>query len=189
MKTLLFLLAIVAVAAPEQQPSQSEPAAARRTRRRASWQRRTRRATRPRATHRHVRGQAGNRQSRTAHTPGVANGKPERCHTNPGIGAVTARGSKQIWPSTTTAYTLSMKGGPTRTITVTVEGSSPRAAAAEPRATSGGIRRLPDGKPDLSGVYGSAGLPQGTTPPPLKPGAEKFRIVREDRTMCAAGRR
>ena len=37
---------------------------------------------------------------------------------------------------------------------------------------------MPDGKPDLSGVYGNAGLPQGTTPPPLKPGAEKFRIVR-----------
>jgi hypothetical protein len=37
---------------------------------------------------------------------------------------------------------------------------------------------MPDGKPDLSGVYGNAGLPQGTTPPALKPGAEKFRIVR-----------
>ena len=32
--------------------------------------------------------------------------------------------------------------------------------------------------PDFTGVYGSAGLPAGTTPPPLKPGAEKFRIVR-----------
>ena len=37
---------------------------------------------------------------------------------------------------------------------------------------------MPDGKPDLTGVYGNAGLPPGTTPPPLKPGAEKFRIVR-----------
>ena len=37
---------------------------------------------------------------------------------------------------------------------------------------------MPDGKPDLSGVYGNAGLPAGATPPPLKPGAEKFRIVR-----------
>jgi hypothetical protein len=37
---------------------------------------------------------------------------------------------------------------------------------------------MSDGKPDLSGVYGFAGLPQGTTPPPLKPGAEKFRIIR-----------
>ena len=37
---------------------------------------------------------------------------------------------------------------------------------------------MADGKPDLSGVYGNAGLPAGATPPPLKPGAEKFRIVR-----------
>src|SRR4029453_15617314 len=96
---------------------------------------------------------------------------------DPGIGAGTARGSKQIWPSTTTANTLSMKGGPTRTITVTAEGSPPRAPGTKPRATSGGIRRMPDGKPDLSGVYGSAGLPQGATPPPLKPGAEKFRVI------------
>ena len=36
----------------------------------------------------------------------------------------------------------------------------------------------PSRVPDLTGVYGSAGLPQGTTPPPLKPGAEKFQIVR-----------
>jgi hypothetical protein len=37
---------------------------------------------------------------------------------------------------------------------------------------------MPDGKPDLTGVYGNAGLPPGTAPPPLKPGAEKFTIVR-----------
>ena len=37
---------------------------------------------------------------------------------------------------------------------------------------------MPDGKPDLTGVYNFAGLPAGTMPPPLKPGAEKFRIVR-----------
>ena len=34
------------------------------------------------------------------------------------------------------------------------------------------------GVPDLTGVYGNAGLPPGTTAPPLKPGAEKFQIVR-----------
>lgn len=96
-----------------------------------------------------------------------------------GIGAVTPRGSRQVTPSATTTYTLTMKGGPTRSVTVTVEGSVPgRAAAADARATSAGLSRMPDGKPDLSGVYGNAGLPQGATPPPLKPGAEKFRIVR-----------
>jgi hypothetical protein len=34
-----------------------------------------------------------------------------------------------------------------------------------------------DGKPDLTGVYGFAGV-RGAMPPTLKPGAEKFRIVR-----------
>jgi hypothetical protein len=96
----------------------------------------------------------------------------------PEVGAVTARGSKQVTPKATTRYTLTMKGGPTRMVTVTVEGTAPASAEATTAAGRAGLRRMPDGKPDLSGVYGNAGLPQGTTPPPLKPGAEKFRIVR-----------
>ena len=83
----------------------------------------------------------------------------------PDVGSVTARGSKTVTPSTTTTYTLSMRNGPSKTVTVTVQGSN---SAAK---TAGRV-------PDLTGVYGSAGLPQGTTPPPLKPGAEKFQIVR-----------
>jgi hypothetical protein len=72
-----------------------------------------------------------------------------------------------------------MRGGPTRSVTVTVQGTAPRAAATpSPATTPSTILRLPDGRPDLNGVYGNAGLPQGATPPPLKPGAEKFRIVR-----------
>jgi hypothetical protein len=98
----------------------------------------------------------------------------------PGIGAVTARGSRQVTPSATTTYTLTAKGAPPRSVVVTVEGSAPASATSAPPAASAttGLRRMPDGKPDLSGVYGNAGLPQGTTPPPLKPGAEKYRIVR-----------
>src|SRR5262245_9137789 len=96
---------------------------------------------------------------------------------DPGVGAVTPRGSRQVMPTATTTYTLSMKGGPTRSVTVTVEGTVPGSATAAD-TVRGSIPRMPDGKPDLSGVYGNAGLPQGTTPPPLKPGAEKFRIVR-----------
>ena len=104
---------------------------------------------------------------------------PSGVAIEPGVGVVTPRGSRQVTPSTTTTYTLTTKGGPTRSVTVTVEGAAPKpAVAAEAGARSGGIPRMPDGKPDLSGVYGNAGLPQGTTPPPLKPGAEKFRIVR-----------
>lgn len=104
---------------------------------------------------------------------------PSGVAIEPGVGAVTPRGSRQVTPKATTTYTLTMKGGPTRAVTVTVEGAS---SAPTSVATSGvrtsGISRMPDGKPDFSGVYGNAGLPQGTTPPPLKPGAEKFRIVR-----------
>jgi hypothetical protein len=103
---------------------------------------------------------------------------PSGVTIDPGIGAVTARGSRQVTPTVTTTYTLTMKGGPSRTVVVTVAGTTP-AATSEPAATpSFKLSRMPDGKPDLSGVYGSAGLPQGTTPPPLKAGAEKFRIVR-----------
>src|SRR5688572_1451913 len=104
---------------------------------------------------------------------------PSGVSIEPEVGAVTPRGSKQVTPTATIRYTLTMKGGPTRTVTVVVEGTAPAPSGA---ATAGvgrvGFRRMPDGKPDLSGVYGNAGLPQGTTPPALKPGAEKFRIVR-----------
>jgi len=97
----------------------------------------------------------------------------------PAIGAVVPRGSRQVTPSATTTYVLTMKGGPTRTVVVTVQGTAPAntASGASP-AASPKPGRMPDGTPDLTGVYNFAGLPAGTTPPPLKPGAEKFRIVR-----------
>ena len=96
------------------------------------------------------------------------------------IGAVTARGSRTVKPATTTTFTLTMRGGPSRTVTVTVQGASAAnpGVTATPVAASGTIPRTPDGHPDLTGVYGNAGLPAGATAPPLKPGAEKFRIVR-----------
>ena len=95
----------------------------------------------------------------------------------PGIGPVTLRGSRQVVPTATTTYTLTTKGGPARSIVVTVEGAAPAAPAAAVMPKPG-TARMPDGKPDLTGVYGNAGLPAGATPPPLRPGAEKFRIVR-----------
>jgi hypothetical protein len=103
---------------------------------------------------------------------------PSGVTIEPSIGAVVPRGSRQVTPTATTTYTLTMKGGPSRTVVVTVEGAAPVAAAGAPAAGTARPGRMPDGTPDLSGVYGNAGLPQGTTPPPLKPGAEKFRIVR-----------
>jgi hypothetical protein len=103
---------------------------------------------------------------------------PTGISIEPGIGAVTPRGSRQVTPSATTTYTLTVKGAPPRSIVVTVEGAPASVNPAPAASTPAGVRRMPDGKPDLSGVYGNAGLPQGTTPPPLKPGAEKYRIVR-----------
>jgi hypothetical protein len=50
-------------------------------------------------------------------------------------------------------------------VTVTVTGGAAAAASAAAKT------------PDLNGVYGFAGA-RGATPPPLKPGAEKYRIVR-----------
>jgi hypothetical protein len=93
---------------------------------------------------------------------------------DPDIGAVTPRGSKQITPTATTTYTLTMRNGPMRAVTVTVQGA-PTAANARSRAA--GVNAI-SGVPDLTGVYNFAGLPQGTMPPPLTPGAEKYRIER-----------
>jgi hypothetical protein len=105
---------------------------------------------------------------------------PSGVAIEPGVGAVIPRGSHQVTPSATTTYTLTMKGGPSRSVVVTVEGNAPSTAppSAPAAAATSKVARTPDGKPDLSGVYNFAGLPQGTTPPPVKAGAEKFRIVR-----------
>jgi len=103
---------------------------------------------------------------------------PSGVAIEPGIGAVTPRGSRQVVPTSTTTYTLSARGGPSRSIVVTVEGAAPAAPAAATAKPAPGTARMADGKPDLTGVYGNAGLPAGATPPPLKPGAEQFRIVR-----------
>ena len=99
---------------------------------------------------------------------------------DPDIGAVTPRGSRQITPTATTTYTLTMRNGPTRSVTVTVQGAAAAVGRGGPAgsATAPKMPRMPDGKPDLTGVYNFAGLPAGTMPPPLKAGAEKFRIVR-----------
>src|SRR5262249_47282176 len=99
---------------------------------------------------------------------------------DPDIGPVAARGTKQVIPSATTTYTLAMRNGPSKTVTVTVAGTRPASAAAisAPANVNKKDPRLPDGKPDLTGVYNFAGLPAGTPEPALKPGAEKYLIVR-----------
>ena len=111
---------------------------------------------------------------------------PAGVSIGPDIGSVIARGSKTVTPATTTTYTLSMRNGPSKSVTVTVQGTSsaPGTADATVGRTLSGPPREPEKAratgqvPDLTGVYGNAGLPQGTAPPPLKAGAEKFQIVR-----------
>src|SRR4029079_18016892 len=79
-------------------------------------------------------------------------------------------------------FTLSAGGGVSRTVTVTVRGAA-ASAASNTRLQRTRPLRMPDGTPDLTGVYNFAGVPAGTTAPPLKPDAETFRIVRGDREI------
>jgi hypothetical protein len=119
---------------------------------------------------------------------------PSGVAIEPNLGRVTARGSRQVSPAATTTYTLKV-GGPnntmvTKSVTVSVAGTAAIAAPAQTSAAKTEPPRMPNGKPDFSGVYNSAagggrggaaaapdpsGLP---TTPTLRPGAEKFKVVR-----------
>jgi hypothetical protein len=107
---------------------------------------------------------------------------PNGVTIEPGLGRVVPRGTRAVSPSATTTYTLTAHGPNdqviTKELTVTVAGTtaaSSGAASAEPAK----VPRLANGKPDLSGVY-DASAPRGTAgpSPKLKPGAEKYRVVR-----------
>jgi len=127
----------------------------------------------------------------------------------PGIGPVIARGSARVTPAATTTYTLSVGGGPngqvlTKTITITVAGTTPVSAAAATAAPTQGVPRMPDGKPNLQGVFspfgargagpGRGGAPPAANAPPrtptLKKGLESYRVVYDDKTIvsdCVVG--
>ncbi len=98
----------------------------------------------------------------------------------PDIGTVTARGTRKITPKATTTYTITVHGPKdsvvAKSITVTVAGTVPVTAESVTEAKKD-LPRMPDGKPDLSGVYNMAGR-SADVPPELKPGAEKFKVVR-----------
>jgi hypothetical protein len=117
---------------------------------------------------------------------------PTNAAIDPDLGRVTPRGVRQLSPARTTTYTLTVRGPNnqvlTRAVTVNVAGTAPAAetaAAVEAKKTE--VPRAANGKPDLSGVYdfsgggrggrggGAAAAPEG---PVLKPGAEKFKVVR-----------
>jgi hypothetical protein len=106
---------------------------------------------------------------------------PAGVSIDPGIGKVRPRGTKTLSPGATTTYTLTVKGPKdqviTQTVTVTVAGTVAANVAPAAASTSVETPRMPDGKPNLTGVYNSAG---GRDPfqATLKPGAEKYKVVR-----------
>ena len=116
---------------------------------------------------------------------------PTNITLSPGVGRVEARGTRRVSPSATTTYTLRTEGGPngevvTRAVTLVVRGTQPVAAAETtgPRP----IPRMPDGKPDLQGIWfgGGFGLTSSANPsglrtrPTPKPGLEtSLRIVND----------
>ncbi len=99
----------------------------------------------------------------------------------PEIGAVATRGTRRVSPAVTTTYSLTATGPDgaiTRSVTVTVAGTTAATGAAQssaPRAAT--IPRLADGKPDLSGVYAADRNVRLVGEVHLTPGAEQFRIV------------
>jgi hypothetical protein len=135
----------------------------------------------------------------------------------PGIGRVAPRSSIRLTPKATTTYTLTATGltsppapgkpqttgAVTRSVTVSVAGTQPLGVSEAAASTGEGpTPRTADGKPDLTGVYGFGTAPggRGAQPPPapgavartptLKPGAEKYRVVRgpEDAGLYASCR-
>ncbi len=121
---------------------------------------------------------------------------PNSVGIDQGVGRVTPRGTIKVTPMATTTYTLTIGGpdGPlTRSITVNVAGTVAASANTPAAPAKKEVPRLANGKPDLSGVYGSGGGGRGggrggaaaaqapgalPTTPTLKAGAEKFKIVR-----------
>jgi len=75
-----------------------------------------------------------------------------------GIGEVYPRGTFKVTPKATSTYTISMGGGAvTKSVTVTVAGTTPVTAAAASAPAVKPIARI-DGKPDFSGIYGFTGM-------------------------------
>ena len=84
---------------------------------------------------------------------------PVNVNIDPAVGKVRPRGTKMVSPSATTKYTLTVKGPKdqvvTQTVTVTVAGTVAANAPAPVRHPSASVEtpRMPDGKPNLTGVY------------------------------------
>lgn len=102
---------------------------------------------------------------------------PNRVTIDPEVGRVSARGSRQVFPAATTTYTLTVAGPNNTVLTQSVVVNVTGTAAPKTASATTKDARMPDGKPDLTGVYGFAGV-RDLQPPALKPGAEKFQVDR-----------
>ncbi len=122
---------------------------------------------------------------------------PSAVTIDPDPGRVTPRGAMQLSPARTTTYTLTVRGPNnqvlTRALTVNVAGTTPAPEnAAAGAAAKKEVARTAAGHPDFSGVYnfgggggggggrGGRGANAQAAPagPELKPGAEKYKVVR-----------
>src|SRR5207244_4434096 len=80
---------------------------------------------------------------------------PASTSIDQGIGPVKPKDVRVLSPTATTTYTLTVTGPNgtlMKSVNVTVPGTKPVAMATAQRKTP----RMPDGKPDLSGVYNSS---------------------------------
>ena len=117
---------------------------------------------------------------------------PVSVSIDPGIGKVRPRGTKTVSPSTTTTYVLTVKGPGdqmlTQSITVTLPGTvEQKIFGTKASLSASEPPQMPDGKPNLTGVYNSSSFnfggaaARGERDPiqaTLKPGAEKYKVVR-----------
>lgn len=114
---------------------------------------------------------------------------PTSIQIDRGVGEVRPKSRLILTPAATTTWTLTVRGPNgvlTKTATVTVAGTKPLPITltdTTPKKTP----RMPDGKPDLTGVYNSSSImfegrePIGWRDPivaSLKPGAENYKVVR-----------
>jgi len=105
----------------------------------------------------------------------------DRITLDQGIGVVTARGSRTVSPKRTTTYKLTAlgygaAGNGTQSVTITLAGTSAEPSASEAPSVQA-IPRMPDGTPDLSGIYIAPFMSiRAVEKAKLKPGAESFNV-------------
>jgi len=110
----------------------------------------------------------------------------DRVTLDPGIGIVAVRDSTMVTPHVTTTYVLRVLGfggkvADTRSVTVIVAGTTPApvetAPAPDDSLANRPVPRMPDGHPDLNGIYiAPYHSIHAIDEIKLKPGAEKYHV-------------